>query len=1275
MILFEVTPDDIFALSDADLRTLVGYLAEQELREQGISSAGVTYGGHQNAKDGGIDVRVDVPSLYKAGYIQRTQTGFQVKAEDFPAGEIDKEMRPDGAIRQSISELANKSGSYIIVSSKGSVADSALASRRTAMRAAVADVQQGSELHVDFYDRRRIASWVNSHPGLIPWVRSRTSSPIAGWQPFSDWSSAPGAATEEYLLDDAVRLINSADSNAPAANIVAGINQMRSVLRNPGGVVRLVGLSGVGKTRLVQALFDNRVGQDALGPHEAVYADLSDGPDPQPLDLARGLNDSKQHCVLIVDNCGFALHQKLATCAQRAGSNFSIITVEYDVTDDESEGTEIFRLEPASVELIEKVLARKHPSLSEPEVRTIARFSEGNSRIALALAQTARRGESLANLKDSDLFKRLFRQNNDDNPALLRAAKAMALVYSFDGETLEGAEGELGILATLAGQSVAEFHGHVAELTRRQLVQRRSKWRALLPHALAHRLAKEALQDFPREAVMQAIMQVSPERMVKSFTRRIGCLHDSPQALSLVDEWLSEGGWLSKTEELSSFGMILFDNIAPVNLDATMAAVENAAGRIPISSDTTEIRHKLIQIARSLGYDERLFDRATRVILSLTEDATSSNHTSDGINVFHSMFHVYLSGTCTQPEKRADFLRTLIAGSDRDQAFAMAGLSAMLKCHHFSSSYGFEFGARKRGYGFHPQSADDIRRWFIAALAVCRDAEAVPALRDEARRVLATEFSNLTGTGIIDQLIELANHFRERGGWPEGWIAVRRVIAQVAKQKRSEDAERLKELSDRLKPETLESRIASFVLPEDWSALDLGEFDHDDPKRASKAQFVAEAKCREIGRELAADLELLRKHFPLLLTAKSRRTYTVFQALGSQSAEPSLLWDVFRECLAGAPTLQASYVLAAFVSGVAQTASDTAQHILDQISQEAELQPYLLRVQSQVGLNSVGLNRINRALSQKHVPTNTFAFLAYGGVLDDISGHEFFDLIKGIAERDQEGFHIALDIMGMRIHSVRNGKVLDAGHIEAGKFLLSLAEFSRANKQRDCRDLAEIARACLSQNEADQVRTICERLMTAFNEFLIHSNDYGELVSVLTERCPRVVLDVLVEGNISSVEPPRSLFRGFRSHRRACPLDGVSENILLEWANEHPQTRFGLLAEVLKPWTSVTANPNGFEEVGAITWTKFARRLIDESPEPIRIIETFVDRFHPSGWSGSLADVLATRIALFDELLTDPNAEVAAWAAAKKLSFEDVVRRTREAESRESRMRDEKFDW
>ena len=123
--MIEITGNEIKELSDKDLRTLVGLLCEADLRVKGLPVGGVTWGGHQNAADGGIDVRVNLSSsLSPDGFIPRSITGFQVKKPDMPKAAILKEMRPNGVLRQIIKDLIDAGGAYIIVSSKGSTADS-----------------------------------------------------------------------------------------------------------------------------------------------------------------------------------------------------------------------------------------------------------------------------------------------------------------------------------------------------------------------------------------------------------------------------------------------------------------------------------------------------------------------------------------------------------------------------------------------------------------------------------------------------------------------------------------------------------------------------------------------------------------------------------------------------------------------------------------------------------------------------------------------------------------------------------------------------------------------------------------------------------------------------------------------------------------------------------------------------------------------------------------------------------------------------------------------
>ena len=197
-------------------------------------------------------------------------------------------------------------------------------------------------------------------------------------------------------------------------------------------------LSGVGKTRLAEALFDAGVGEGALDPSLAIYTNEADGPNPPPAGLASDLIAEQTRAILVVDNCTPELHRKLSEVARAAGSTVSVITIEYDIREDQPEGTDVFALDTSSIPLIEKLVARRYPDLSQIDAQTIAECSGGNARVALALASQIEKTETVAGLSEEELFKRLFQQRHDPDPSLLWIAQACSLVYSFEGDSHGG---------------------------------------------------------------------------------------------------------------------------------------------------------------------------------------------------------------------------------------------------------------------------------------------------------------------------------------------------------------------------------------------------------------------------------------------------------------------------------------------------------------------------------------------------------------------------------------------------------------------------------------------------------------------------------------------------------------------------------------------------------------------------------------------------------------------------------------------------------------------
>jgi len=895
--MFEITGEHIKELSDSDLRALVALLCEDELRSKRLPPAGVTCGGHQNAKDGGLDVRVELEAAPDPdGFIPRSTTGYQVKKSDMPHHEILEEMCPKGKLRQVIRDLANVRGAYIIVSGAGSTSDSALEDRRKAMAEAVAKLENAANLKLDFYDRTRLATWVRSYPSLVLWVREKIGKPIPGWKPYENWANTKVGLDEEYLLDEQVRIHDGTGQRPKGMTAVEGINRLREILSHTASSGRLVGLSGVGKTRLAQALFDNRVGEHSLNPSWAVYTDTANSPSPDPRTCAESLIAKQRRAILVVDNCSPGLHRRLTSVCTASGSCVSLLTIEYDVREDQPEDTDVFRLEPCSVKLVEKIIRHRFEHIGQVDARTIADFSGGNARLAIALANTVHRGETVIDLKDEDLFERLFLQRNERNNTLLRSAEVCSLVYSFNSQTIDASNSELGLLGSLIDRNANEMFSDTAELKRRDLLQQRGDWRAVLPQAIANRLAKRALENIPTNQIISVLVDGGNDRLLKSFTRRLGYLHDSDIAVEIAEEWLAKEGKLGDVMKLGDLEITLLCNVAPLSPKATLAAIERAAsgaqGQQFTSRENPQF-YRLAQLLRSLAYDPELFERCVDLLCRFVlSEAPNENHNSVR-DILRSLFYPYLSGTNASADQRLTVIRRLARSEiENEQELGLELLNVTLEASHFSSHYGFDFGARPRGYGYAPESGDQIKQWYARFLGFAVDlATSNWAIATRAKQILSDRFHELWARAVVfDELESAATSIRSKGFWSEGWVAVRKTVVSDHKAMGPEILQRIKRLDQLLAPVNLIDEARTYALSTHTNLWDL--IDTEDEIESAKARYERVGRrIREIGRKVACDQYVFRRLLPEIVMGDAHGLYSFGQGLAEGSLDQLTIWN------------------------------------------------------------------------------------------------------------------------------------------------------------------------------------------------------------------------------------------------------------------------------------------------------------------------------------------------------------------------------------------------
>jgi hypothetical protein len=1220
---FEITGNDISSLSDGDLRCLVARLAAAELRAKGQPISSITAGGNQDAADGGLDVRINCSTeIANPDFVPRRFTGFQVKKPEMRSAAISKEMRPKGVLRDVIRELAEGSGAYIIVSGRASVTDTGLAARRQAIREALSDLSCAAQLHTDFYDRDRIATWVNQYPGIAVWVRRAIGHPLSGWSGIGDWECRGRGNLKPYLLDNNACLIDESSRDNKHRTIAEGITRLRIALRTPRQCIRLIGLSGVGKTRLVQALFEPDVGNDALDPSIAIYTDYSTETTPTARDMARELIARGERAILVVDNCNPNTHSELARLCASDGSEVNLITVEYDVRDDEPEQTDVFRLESASRKLVAEWIKQSFPHVSQVDRERIAEFSDGNFRVAGALAQTLRKGDTIGSLKNRDLLERIFRQRNEPDPQLLRAAEDLSLLYSIDGEDISD-EGELARLGGISGISARQLYEALAELRQRGVVQARGRFRAILPQAIANTLAAHALERIPAADFDRFCLAV-PRRMLKSTSRRLGFLHYSQVAQSTVARWLQARGPLGDLLAMGDVGVQVLTNIAPVAPEAVLSQLECELGQV---EPNDRERHKWISLIKALGYDADLFDRAVTLLARFAGSEPENNNLNSARNTFSQFFHLHLSATEATPEQRRSVIKRLAASPDENlRRSADIALRALFQTH-FMSAGGHEFGARPRDWGWHPELNRDVWKWFEDAIALVLELTS----ESDARTLIAEHVRDLWGYPTCrDTLDSLATTFLKNRPWIEGWIAFRATLRFDGEHMSDGVRAKLERLIDRLKPSDLLNRARAVVLNRmpgggGWDFAD-GE-DYED--HASEAWRKADKMAQEVGRCLAADSEIRAKFLrELFAQPHPMRAFECGLGLAEGADNLGAIW---LELATIAPATRDARLLGGFICGAHQRDPAFTSTALEATIDNPELAPVLPYLQTRIGIDAAGIARLRRAIAKGVMVAPNFLNIANGSVSNS-PPDELAALLQDIATLS-DGVEIALNVLEMYFSSNREDKnERNARLVSAGRDLLIRANFSKNSMLREY-GTQNVIIICLTGNDgARAAEKICSNICATLDDYHFSARNLNNIFKTLFETQPFITLDAF----LLSPSPHGVRHRFDLDFAIGPSLENIDPATLETWASRDPHTRYPLLGQCLRMFSK--RNNDEQNQISPLFLS-----ILGHAPDKRIFLGDAWDRVHPRSWGGSLAHILVQRKAQIVKLAEQGDAQVRAW--------------------------------
>lgn len=1260
--LLDITEKDIAELSDDALRSLIGLLCEAECRKYGFSTKPVQWGGHQDAPDGGVDVLIKSDaSLPNNIYILRSHTIFQIKVTNMTPKLIRNEMCPSGNLRRSILSLEADKGAYIIVSSK-SITDKEYKLRIAEMKKAIGNL----DIALDYYHGGRVASWVKEYPSIILWVRQRANRPFFGWKSYRDWAVSLGE-DKDFISDDGCRLIDRRDGKREELTIEKGILEIRQLLSQPGNNVRITGLSGVGKTRLAQALFDTNISVNLLNESNVVYTDISDEPTPSPQNIAEQVIAGGYPTILIIDNCSPELHRSLVKIFKYQLHSTSLLTIEYDVADDLPDETGVFHLEPSSDDVIAKLIARRFPNITDTNTRKIAEFSGGNARIAIAIAKTVTSEESISHLQDNELFKRLFNQRKGENEDLKRSAETLSLVYSFDVDDTVSEESELITLGRMTSVSPEVLYRHAVDLRERDLIQARGRFRAVLPHAIANRLAISALDRLPIDRVNSYLLMKGNERLILSFTRRLSYIPNNESVKKIVENWLtSESGWMSDVTNLNEFEMSVFENIVCVHPEYALRTIERAVGMgtSVFTSRGNRYFSRFIYLLRYIGYEENLFERSTKVIaeFALTEDIGEN---IDSIrSALKSMFQLYLSGTLAPVECRLRVIEWLWnSGKEDQQQLAIELIESALEAWHFSSHFKPTFGSKIRGYGLKPS----IRHWFSNVVELCMYMlHTQSSLTESLQKVLASKLRGIwTKAGLFDLVEKICQYMTRHGFWGEGWLKILSIVRYDSKDKNAEFQDRLINLEKSLQPKDLRDRVVAYFMS-NARGFEVAEVLKDEEGTNFERVFQV---YQEIGIELIRNDQTFSDLISELLSSENTDISHLGIGMYNGAESKGVVWDKILEKYIQVPIQKRQlFLLEGWIKGAHGESEEYSDQILGQILSCWKLKHLFLPLQAVIPISQYGIQEIHNVLADGEIHSKAFKSLSHSLVYSNVSSKDLTDIVKKLINLP-DGKHTAFEIIYYKCHTINSGLVNDITSelLTICRELLLGLDLQKELKSYDSYKVAYIIQVCFvgesAFNQASEFTSNIMRIVRAEYTFPSWAN---YILSILVKVQPICLLNTLLEKGVPSEYVTWIEFsRNFETYDTY--LSTLSNELLLDWCREDPSERFKLLAGAICSF-------EGTEEMGKLKWKPIFRELVEGAPNLMEVLDAVEDTLKPSAVYGSRANAYEARLTLFTSLFENPNASLSKWAKSKFDEWDEELARSRKFEEERYKGQNESFE-
>ena len=1144
---FQVETSDINGLNAIQLTQLLKILLHAEAHNFGIVQRSVEVALNITTGDGGEDGRISWQGSPEfTDYIPNKNTLFQNKATKMAPKAYGQELLTKArknnppTVKKEVDDMLSNGGSYIVFTTQ-ELNTKQKKDRLKAMRETFVkyDKSYAKDCDLHIYDASQIAGWVNRYLPAIVSVLHWIGRPIErGLKSYNLWQEYPDLSLYPFVEVDS------------RSNLVT---TLKNELLKPRSCCRIIGLSGLGKTRTAFQIFY----QDEVTKNLLVYVDANHCSRIDAL-ISDWISLNYQ-AILVVDNCEYRLHESLVREISRENSQISLLSIDYNF-EQVSQKTLVKKLEPMADDELLSLLKPRYKGLL-PDLERIVRFAQGFPQMAVLLAQ-ARLNEDprVGELTEDELAnKLLWKRDEAENKEHLKILQICSLFDSFGIE--DEVQYELEYISELANLDINIVYECIQKYSERGIIDRRGRFGQVVPKPLAIRLAGQWWKNARQEKQRKLLNEI-PEGMVGSFCSQVEKMSFHSNVKNLTEQLYGSQAPFGQAEViLSKRGSRLFCAFVSVNPEATATALNrtlcemNYQQLLEINGDT---RRHLIWGLERLYFHADLFMESAWCLLLLAS-AENESWSNNATGIFKQLFSVYLSGTASEPAIRLRLLKQAL--NSNQQEIDMVIIEALKQAIDIPGNGGIRtIGAEYQGMkapleewkpSIWQEVFDYWQEAFDLLISMLNRGEA------QQEKVLDYIGSSLRGFVRIGQ-IEMTDSVVRRIVCSHGryWPAALNSIKIILKY----DSNNLKELHlkvlnswlDLLSIDNaeLQEKLKIIVTNPPWENLQDENGNYVD---------IAAENSRKLASRFIGNITNLFPHLDLLLKGEQKQAYAFGKQLSFDLEDPNDLINISLERFINIKEANPNLILGMY-RGLYEKSPSTWQRYIDNLLSDKYLMtlfPEFIRTGS---IQKHHLSKLLELIENDILPSHKANVISYGGAINDLAPETIIDFCIKLSKIDDIAVWSALDIIFMycfrneeKINSIR-----DAIKILVTSVSLYESQIENFNSLYQWNDLIEILFKVPDEELAIKVS---DQLITASQYGFNYSHLWDYMIPLLLKMMQKYgdilwpkFSAVIVEAEGNKLYWLQQLFK--RKEDIVNPMPSVLSVLpvesVLSWCNRYP---------------------------------------------------------------------------------------------------------------------------